>query len=370
MTYAHSRHCNIIDPLLHYNNTERYSHEGAIRGLAIRLLLRPHRRWGRRGVSKAMGVCMRSISCAGWWCASASCAVRTVYRPAAAVGTPVRSGLAVVATVTPAGCAQSFVFTDSPASLAVTRGALVWLLATAMAVLGAAEVFAAPRHKPVSAQLDKATGADRHKPVPAHGRKAAKTPRHEHGATPKRSAAARQSERRRAAQTAVPNIPLPRPRPAVATLPSDLAAAKQAIELVRQGKPSEATTLARSIGDPVAQTLVEWALLRHAESTAGFTRYAAFIRANPEWPGIQRLRRRAEARLWQERRDATIVRRFIGATPTSGVGRLARARAVCGGRPRWRRARSARGMAVGAALGRSGGCGARCIRRRAGPLRP
>jgi soluble lytic murein transglycosylase len=233
-----------------------------------------------------------------------------------------------VATVTPAGCAQSFVFTDSPASLAVTRGALVWLLATAMAVLGAAEVFAAPRHKPVSAQLDKATGADRHKPVPAHGRKAAKTPRHEHGATPKRSAAARQSERRRAAQTAVPNIPLPRPRPAVAALPPDLAAAKQAIELVRQGKPSEATTLARSIGDPVAQTLVEWALLRHAESTAGFTRYAAFIRANPEWPGIQRLRRRAEARLWQERRDATIVRRFIGATPTSGVGRLARARAL------------------------------------------
>jgi hypothetical protein len=40
-----SRHCNIIDPLLHHNNTERYSHEGAIRGLAIRLLLRPHRRW-------------------------------------------------------------------------------------------------------------------------------------------------------------------------------------------------------------------------------------------------------------------------------------------------------------------------------------
>jgi soluble lytic murein transglycosylase len=63
----------------------------------------------------------------------------------------------------------------------------------------------------------------------------------------------------------------------VVLLPLDHVATKQAIELVRQGMPSEATTLGRSIGDPVAQTLVEWALQRHAESTAGFTRYAAFI---------------------------------------------------------------------------------------------
>ena len=38
------------------------------------------------------------------------------------------------------------------------------------------------------------------------------------------------------------------------------------------------------------------------------------------------LRRRAEARLWQERRDGATVRRFVGKEPTSALGRLALAR--------------------------------------------
>ena len=62
-------------------------------------------------------------------------------------------------------------------------------------------------------------------------------------------------------------IPLPRERPpterpaaaepTVKTLPPNLDAAKQAIALVRQRKSGEATALAASIGDPVAQKLVE-----------------------------------------------------------------------------------------------------------------
>jgi soluble lytic murein transglycosylase len=42
------------------------------------------------------------------------------------------------------------------------------------------------------------------------------------------------------------------------------------------------------------------------------------------------LRRRAEARLWQERRDAATVRRFVGKEPTSAIGRLALARVDMG----------------------------------------
>jgi soluble lytic murein transglycosylase len=138
----------------------------------------------------------------------------------------------------------------------------------------------------------------------------------------------------------VERIPLPRERPpterpaatepTVKALPPDLDAAKQAIGLVRKGKSSEATALATSIGDPVAQKLVEWALLRRSESGAGFERYAAFIRANPHWPSIPLLRRRAEARLWQERRDAASVRRFLDGEPTSARGRLALARVLLG----------------------------------------
>jgi soluble lytic murein transglycosylase len=136
----------------------------------------------------------------------------------------------------------------------------------------------------------------------------------------------------------------------VASLPPDLAAAKQAIELVRQGKPGEATALARSIDDPVAQTLVEWALLRHAGSQAGFERYAAFIRANPEWPSIARLRRHAEARLWQEQRDAAAVRRSFGWEPTSAVGRLTLARVLMAEGDRARAEREVRAAWRSAAL--------------------
>ena len=141
----------------------------------------------------------------------------------------------------------------------------------------------------------------------------------------KRSTAAGQSERK--AHAVVPSVPLPIERPAAA-LPPDLAATKQAIELVRQHKSKDATALAASIGDPVAQKLVEWALLRRSDSEAGFERYAAFIRANPDWPSMPLLRRRAEARLWQERRDGATVRRFVGEEPTSAVGRLALARVL------------------------------------------
>ena len=113
-----------------------------------------------------------------------------------------------------------------------------------------------------------------------------------------------------------------------APLPSpDLAAVKDAIRLVQQHKFSEATTLAASINDPAAQKLVEWAYLRDPESPADFDRYNAFLKANAEWSSML-LRRRAEARLWQERRDAATVRRFVGDQPISVQGRLAVARVL------------------------------------------
>ena len=92
--------------------------------------------------------------------------------------------------------------------------------------------------------------------------------------------------------------------PEALNLTPDLAAAKQAIELVRQHKLSDATALASSINDPVARKLIEWMLLRDPDSPADFDRYNAFIQANSDWPSIPLLRRRAEARLWQERRGA------------------------------------------------------------------
>ena len=92
---------------------------------------------------------------------------------------------------------------------------------------------------------------------------------------------------------------------------------------MRQHKSSDAIALAASASDPVTRKLVEWVLLRNSDSAAGSDRFAAFIRDNPDWPSTPLLRRRAEARLWQEQRDAATVRRFVGEEPTSTAGRLA-----------------------------------------------
>jgi soluble lytic murein transglycosylase len=177
-----------------------------------------------------------------------------------------------------------------------------------------------------------AVAAQSHKHVPAQPGKAVRAQHHKSGSAPetKRRGAVRQGERK-----SVRPVPLPIDRPAAAdaaavVLPPDLAATKQAIELGRQRRLGEATALAASIGDPSAQKLVEWALLRRPDSETGFGRYAAFIRANPDWPSIALLRRRAEERLWQNRRDAATVRGFFDVEPTSAVGHLALARVEMG----------------------------------------
>ena len=149
------------------------------------------------------------------------------------------------------------------------RCALIWLLASALAVVGTPDASA------------------RHKHVSPHSKKAVQVEQHKH-----------RIDKSDVASTA--------------SLPPDLAAAKQAIELVRRHKANEATTLAASSGDPVVKKLVEWALLRRFESEAGFDRYVSFIRANPDWPSIPLLRRRAEMQAVAgaaRRRDGASLRR-------------------------------------------------------------
>ena len=175
-----------------------------------------------------------------------------------------------------------------------------------------------------------AVASSRHKSVPTHRTKGT----HEVAASHHKVKSARREKKK--THEACPTSPVAAPAPAaidpaIATLPADFRAAKQAIDLVRRRRSAEATAIERSIGDPVVQRLVEWVLLRHADSEAGFDRYAAFIRDNPEWPSIPLLRKRAEGRLWQEHRDGATVRRFLaGGPPSSPLGRLALARVLIG----------------------------------------
>src|SRR5439155_26353942 len=117
-------------------------------------------------------------------------------------------------------------------------------------------------------------------------------------------AAARRSK---SAKSTDPQAPAAKATP----LSGDLAAVSQAIDLVRNGKTSEATAIGKTIGDPAAQRLVERFVLRHPDGEANFNRFAAFIADNPHLPSISLFRRRAEVRLWLERSEAATVRRFI-----------------------------------------------------------
>jgi soluble lytic murein transglycosylase len=129
--------------------------------------------------------------------------------------------------------------------------------------------------------------------------------------------------------------PLLRSTPALAmatsaaTSPLDLNALKQAVDLVGKSRSDEAANLENSISDPLARKLIEWLVLRSDDTTATFARYAAFIAANPSWPSIVTLRRRAEAMLWQEHSDPPTVLAFFKTDPPhTAKGKFALARAL------------------------------------------
>ncbi len=114
-----------------------------------------------------------------------------------------------------------------------------------------------------------------------------------------------------------------------ATSQADLAAVKQVIDLVRHGKHADATALVSSMTDPLAAKLGEWIILRGEDNGASFERYMAFINANPSWPSVNFLRRRAETSLWEDKREPALIRAFFATEkPTTAKGRFALARAL------------------------------------------
>ncbi|MEX2035258.1 MAG: transglycosylase SLT domain-containing protein [Xanthobacteraceae bacterium] len=115
----------------------------------------------------------------------------------------------------------------------------------------------------------------------------------------------------------------------ITTAAIDVAAVKRAIEMVRNHKQSDANEVKKTIADPLARKLVDWVMLRSDDSGSDFAGYAAFIAANPNWPSIVTLRRKAEAMAWQERLDASKLRAFFARwSPLSAKGRFAYARAL------------------------------------------
>ena len=209
------------------------------------------------------------------------------------------------------------------------RRVLICLLGLTIFALTGTNALLAAGHNRVSAQASKTSKAESHKDRPVtqakrvanHRSKASKAERHKRRLV----TGAKQVERAPGPRTILTTDTIGTPPP-VLQLSPDLVAVKQALKLVQQHKLSDATKLAASIDDPAARKLIAWAALRDPDNPVGFDEYNSFIQANPDWPSIPLLRRRAEARLWQERRDGATVRRFVGAQPATAPGRLAVAR--------------------------------------------
>lgn len=109
----------------------------------------------------------------------------------------------------------------------------------------------------------------------------------------------------------------------------DLNAVAEASRLASLGKVDTATSARDRIHDPLGRKLAEWVILRSDNNASSFARYASFIHANPAWPGMELLQRRAEARLWIERSDAaTVLAFFTRREPRTALGQLAMARAL------------------------------------------
>jgi soluble lytic murein transglycosylase len=162
-----------------------------------------------------------------------------------------------------------------------------------------------------------------------HGKNAHAASKPDHQRPPTLAKGKHEKDEHRAAARPAPAPSSAEPAPAGASnLSGDLAAVKQGIDLARKSEFDAASAIEKTIDDPAGQRLVEWFLLRHPDSNAIFNRYAAFIADNPGWPSLGLMRRRAEARLWQERSDAATVHGFTGDQPVTAKGRFALARVL------------------------------------------
>lgn len=105
--------------------------------------------------------------------------------------------------------------------------------------------------------------------------------------------------------------------------PADRTKVKQAIALIGKGDLSGARKIAATASHPVARGVVEYIVLRQANTGVPVDDYAKFLFAHADWP-TERIRSRMEDAMLEQRTSATTVLRLLGSfPPVSGKGELA-----------------------------------------------
>lgn len=111
-------------------------------------------------------------------------------------------------------------------------------------------------------------------------------------------------------------------------VPGDLAIARQALAAARKDRFDEALRLARQSKNPVLPRLVTWMAYVSGRSGAEFAQLTGFIRANPDWPMISNMTRRAEESITAATPNADVLAWFEHQAPTTADGGMAYARSL------------------------------------------
>lgn len=106
------------------------------------------------------------------------------------------------------------------------------------------------------------------------------------------------------------------------------AAARQAIASAKRDHFEDASRLARQSHSKVLPRLVTWMAYVSGRSGAEFAQLAAFIHANPEWPMMSQMTKRAEESITAATPAAQVIAWFDSHPPTTADGGQAFARAL------------------------------------------